>query len=63
MPDWAWSILSAAAIAGRVEFAKVIADELSKRGRKKRSDYRLWPGAIMRPAHAVFFCYRPRREG
>ena len=35
MPEWAWSILSAAAIAGTVEFAKVIADELSKRGRKK----------------------------
>ncbi len=35
MPNWAWSILSAAAIAGTVESAKVISDELSKRGCKK----------------------------
>ena len=35
MPDWAWRVLSVATIAGTIEFAKVIADELSKRGRKK----------------------------
>ena len=31
MPDWIWNVLTAAAIAGMVEFAKVVADELSKK--------------------------------
>ena len=36
MPDWIWNVLTAAAIAGTVEFAKVVADELSKKKNDKK---------------------------
>lgn len=36
MPDWLWSVVTAAAIAGTVEFAKVVADELTKKKNRRK---------------------------
>ena len=36
MPDWLWGALSAATIAGTIEFARVVIDQLSKK--KNNSD-------------------------